>query len=206
MAYFADEADIKQVIGGFLEKFQKIDPLIKELSRNTPMQLKLELREPGFDAEIDLARKPTEIRIGSTAFGTVGMSGPADNFHLLLLGNLNIATAVNRKMLLIRGSLAKLIKVVPLFYVAPAIYPSYLESIGRKDLIIKGDRPILFVPAPSEDNMTKIISVIAYIAGYAIGFIKKHISPKLDIVTALESMGKGLMKATGKKEPTKNSN
>jgi hypothetical protein len=51
-----------------------------------------------------------------------------------------------------------------------------------------------------EDVMTKMVSGIAYLAGWALGFLKAHVTPGLDIVTALEAMGNGLLKATPQKK------
>jgi len=198
MGYFKDANELDEIVGGFLRKFPKIDPVLKSASDYTPMMLKLELTEPELTAEIDLVPSPLEIRFGSNAFGTIGMSGPADNFHELLQGYLSMAIAINEKRLMVRGSMAKLMKAVPLFYISPAIYPFYLESIGRSDLLLKGSRPLLHTAIPREDKMTKIIAVLAYLVGYALGFVKARIAPKLDIVDTLESMGKGLLKGSGK--------
>ena len=198
MAYFTGIEDVNKVIGGFLRRFPSLDPLLKELTGHAPMLLKLELAEPELSAEINLARSPLEVRIGSDAGGTVGMSSTSDNFHRLLLGLFPLAVGINRKKIVVRGSIAKLMKAVPMFYVAPSIYPFYLESIGRADLLIDGERLPLHEKIKTEDTMTKIISILAFVIGYALGFIKKHLAPNLDILTTLESMGLGLLKATGK--------
>lgn len=198
MGYFAGAEEVNKVIGGFLKIFPSLDPILKELSGHASMLLKLELTDPELSAEIDLSRSPLEVRIGSDADGIIGMSCPADNFHRLLLGLLPMAIGINRKKILVRGSIGKLMKAVPMFYVAPAIYPFYLESIGRPDLIVDGERLPLHGYIAREDIMSKFISALAYVIGYALGFIKKHLAPNLDILTALESLGRGLLKATGK--------
>ena len=198
MGYFAGAEEVEKVIGGFLKVFPSLDPILKELSGHASMLLKLELTDPELSAEIDLSRSPIEVKIGSDADGIVGMTSPADNFHELLLGLFPMAIGINRKKIVVRGSIGKLMKAVPMFYVAPSIYPFYLESIGRADLMVEGERLPLHGYIAREDTMSKIISALAFVIGYALGFIKKHLAPNLDILATLESMGRGLLKATGK--------
>jgi hypothetical protein len=193
--YFKNGEEVDLVIGGFLRIFPRLDPLLREITGQILLLLKLELSKPELLAEIDFTKNPLEVRFGTGTDGTVGMACTADDFHLVLLGLLPIGTGVNHARLLMRGSTARMMDVVPLFYVAPAVYPFYLESIGRADLIIEQDRPPLHGRRDPEDAMTKIVSVLAYTAGYALGLIKSNIAPRLDIVTALEAMGKGLLKS-----------
>jgi len=196
MAYFRDAQEADLVIGGFLRTFPRMDPLMREAVGQKKMVLKLELADPNLLAEIDFRQFPVEVRFGTNPEGTIAMTASADHFHQLLLGILPIGPAVNNKQILLRGSVANLMAGVPLFYLAPAIYPFFLESIGRKDLILPGPRPRLHGEIRSEDTMTRIVSVLAFLAGYSLGFLKKHLAPKLDLVAALESMGKGLLSAT----------
>jgi len=195
MAGLANSQELDLVIGGFLRRLPRLDPIIREITEGTPLLLKLELKDPPLAAEIDLTCTPLVIRTDSTAAGTVGMAGRSEDFQRVLLGLLPVAKGINEKKLLARGSTALLMKAVPLFYVVPYIYPSYLESIGRADLIEAGEYPPLHADQPVEGIMNQIISALAYGAGYLMGFIKKRIAPRLDILAALEAMGQGLRKA-----------
>jgi len=198
MAYFSSSEDVDRVIGGFLRSFPRLEPLLREAVGHQPMNLKLELSDPEFSAEIDFTKYPLELRFNTSADGSIGMACSADDFHRVLLGMLPIGIGIDRKKLLMRHSIAKLISAVPLFYLAPSIYPFFLESIGRSDLIVAGERPALHGKREMEDSMTKIVSGLAYLAGWGLGFFKAHVAPGLDIITALESMGNGLLKATPK--------
>ena len=133
MPYFKDDKELDLEIGGFLRTFPRMDPLMREAVGDKGMTLKLELSDPELSAEIDFSKFPLEIRVGTDAGGTIAMTTSADHFHQLLLGILAIGPAVNNKQILLRGSVANLMSGVPLFYLAPTIYPFYLESIGRKD-------------------------------------------------------------------------
>ena len=195
MARFATSQELDQVIGGFLRRLPRLDPILREITDHSPLLLKLELKDPPLAAEIDLTATPLVIRMETSAVGTVGMAGRADDFQRVLLGLLPVAKGINEKKLLARGSTAKLMKAVPLFYVVPYIYPSYLESIGRADLIEMGEYPPLHADQPVEGIMNQIVAAMAYGAGYLMGFIKQRIAPHLDILAALEAMGQGLRKA-----------
>lgn len=197
MSYFKSQQELEQVIGGFLRIFPKMEPLMREAIGHKKMALKLELSDPDLTAEIDFTRSPLEIRFKTKAEGAIALTTTADHFHRLLLGILPIGPGVNHKQILIRGSVANLMSGVALFYLAPTIYPFFLESIGRKDLILPGKRPPLHGEKILEDKMTKIVSPLAFLLGYALGLLKKHLAKNLDIVAALESMGKGLISATG---------
>lgn len=201
MGCFEDNQAVEQVIGGFLRLFPRFDPLFAELTGRTPLVLKLELSAPPLRAEIDLSASPLVVRLGSDAAGTVGLAGPADNFHLLLLGRLPPAVAINQKKLLVRGSSAQIIKAAPLLYVAPYIYPFYLASIGRPELIVPGDSPPYHAEQKSEGLMNRIINRTAYLAGYLIGWIKTRLAPDLDVLAALEAMGQGLRRAAPLRPP-----
>ena len=198
MPYFSSKEEIDRVIGGFLRSFPRLEPLLREATGNRQMTLKLELSDPEFSAEIDFTKSPIALRFNTSADGSIGMACTADDFHRVLLGILPIGIGIDRKRLLMRHSIARLISAVPLFYLAPSIYPFFLESINRSDLIIAGERPALHGQREMEDSMTKIVSGLAYLVGYGLGFFKAHVAPGLDIITALESMGNGLLKATPK--------
>jgi len=47
--------------------------------------------------------------------------------------------------------------------------------------------------------MTWIVNRLAWLSGYALGLVKKHLAPTLDVVTTLESLGQGMERAAGKK-------
>ncbi len=196
MTCFKDSREVEQVIGGFLQAFPRLEPLLREVISHKRMILKLELSDPDLNAEIDFTKSPLEVRLNATGDGTVAMTISSDHFHQLLLGLLPIGVGVNHRKLILRGSTANYALALPLFYVAPSIYPFYLEAIGRSDLVAPGDRPLLHGEKISEDTMTRIVSALAFLVGFSLGFLKKHLAKKLDIIAALEAMGKGLSRAT----------
>ncbi len=195
MAYFRDSAEITSTIGGFLQTFPRLEPLMREAVGHKPMVLKLELSAPEFSAEVDFRAKPLSVRLGAGGDGTIAMTTSADHFHQILLGMLAIGPAVNNKQILLRGAVANLMSGVPLFYLAPGIYPFYLESIGRADLVLPGPRPMLHGETISEDTMTRLVSGIAFLAGFSLGLLKRTLAPRLNLIAALEAMGKGLLSA-----------
>jgi len=200
MSKFADEKEIRQVLGGFFERFSGLDPIIREAVGRQPLVLKLELVDPALSVRIDITRSPLLVSFDSDDLGTVGMSAKADEFHDLLLGSYSLAEGINNKRLVVRGATAKLMKAVPLFFLAPHLYPFYLESIGRSDLLGRGKLPLLHGERAMEDIMTKLMSIIAYPVGLVLGLVKR-VAPGLDVVAVLESMGSGLRAGAGEQTP-----
>jgi hypothetical protein len=199
MSCFTGEDEVRAVIGGFLARFPRLDPILREALGHERMVMKLELTGPGFAAEIDAGITPLAVRFDATGEGMIALAGPAENFHHLLLGRLPLAVAINQKKLLVRGPASKLMKSAPLFYLAPYLYPFYLESIGRSDLVLVGGRPLLHAPRTKEEPMNRIVNKLAWLIGFALGTIKKRFAPRLDVVSALESLGQGLARAYGEK-------
>jgi len=80
-----------------------------------------------------------------------------------------------------------------------AVYRFWLESIGRQDLVTFGKGPALHGPSDREGFMYRIVTGLAYLVGYCLGFLKAHVSPSLNIGSALEAMSNGLLKASARK-------
>ncbi len=200
MAEKNQDNGLDKVIRGFLQTLPGLEPVIREITKHEELVMKLELSEPKLNAVIDLSRKPLKIDLDSDAFGHIGMAGSGQTFHEFLLGRQSMATAINHRKLVVRGPTSKLMKITPMFFVVPYIYPFYLQSIGRSDLIGEGRIATLHLALPLEGNMNKIVSAMSYAAGYALGIIKTKLTPDLNIIAALESLGKGLDQAAGNRK------
>jgi len=200
MASFANGKELDLVVGGFMRSLTRMDPIIREVTGHFPLKMKIELWEPELIIGMDLDANPMKITSGKDVAGEAAMSGPADVFHDLLLGMVPLGAAVNRKMILLRGPMSHLTAGAPMFFVSPYIYPFYLESIGRADLVAPGTIPLLHGENSKEGVMNTIVSKVAYISGMGLGFLKSKIAKDLDILAALEQMGKGLAKTSGNPE------
>ncbi len=186
-----DGAAAREVLGGFFERLPALDPLVRTLIGDDPVTLKVELRDPALRVALDLGAHPLAIRFDTAEAGTVGLAATADDFHALLGGALGMGAAITRKRVVVRGSTARLMRVMPLFFVAPYLYHQHLAALGRDDLAPRAVAP----PAASpEEPMNTLVSRLAWAAGYALGLLQTRVRD-LDLLGALAALGRGLERA-----------
>lgn len=197
---FPDAVAAATIIGGFLSRLPALDPLVRALVGDEPMVLVLELRDPPLRVAIDLGAHPLRVTFGSTASGTVALSATADDFHAVLLGTLPIGAGITQKRLVTRGSTARMMRVMPVFFVAPVLYAEHLEAIGREDLLAAAKAPPASALTP-EEPMNAVVNRLAWAAGFALGMLKRRVAKDLDILAAVEAMGRGLQRARPAPDP-----
>jgi len=188
---FADASAARAVVGGFLERLPSLDPLVRELVGDEPMVLKLELREPPLTVALDLGARPLAVRFDTAEAGTVALCAKVDDLHALLAGAISVGGAITRKRVVVRGSAARLMRVMPFFFLAPYLYPQHLAALGRDDLL-----PAAPVgAATTEAPMNSLVSRLAYAAGFALGLLQTRLVRDLDVLGALAALGRGLERA-----------
>ena len=193
MSLFADAAAARAVLGGFFERLPALDPLVRTLVGDDPVVLKVELRDPVLRVAVDLGAHPLAIRFDGAEAGTVAIAATADDFHALLGGALGMGAAITRKRVVARGSAARLMRVMPLFFVAPFLYSQHLAALGRDDLAPQAPAPSPAVA--SEEPVNALVSRLAWAAGFALGLLKTRLVRDLDVLGALAALGRGLERA-----------
>lgn len=185
----------RAVLGGFFERLPALDPLVRQLVGDDPVVLKVELREPALRIAVDLGAHPLAIRFDTAEAGTVALAATAADFNAVLGGALTMGAAITRKRVVVRGSAARLMRVMPLFFVAPHLYAQHLAALGRDDLAPPALAPS--TAAAPEEPMNALVSRLAYAAGFALGLLKTRLVRDLDVLGALEALGRGLQRARG---------
>jgi hypothetical protein len=193
---FADAAEARAVLGGFFARLPAVDPLVRALLGDTPLTLRVEARAPRLALVVDLGPRPLAVRFDAPDPGTVALTARADDLHDLLTGALPVGAGLTRKRLLARGSAARLMGVMPLLFLAPPLYREHLAALGRRDLLPPAAPPHrgAAVPAP-EDPMNALVARLAWLAGYALGFARTRLGREVDLLGALEALGRGLDRA-----------
>ena len=199
MSTFPDAAAARAVLGGFLQRLPALDPLVRLMVGDEPLVLKLEVRDPALAVAIDLGAHPLAVRLDATEAGTVALGATADDLHAILGGALTMGAAITRKRVVVRGSAARLMRVMPLLLFAPHLYPQHLAALGRVDLVPAATAPAAAsTPATaltSEEPVNALVSRLAYAAGLALGLLQTRLVRDLDILGALEALGRGLQRA-----------
>jgi hypothetical protein len=195
-----DAAAARAVLVGFLERLPELDPLVRQLVGDEPMVLKLELREPLLTVALDLGAHPLAVRVGTAEAGTVALCATADDLHALLAGAITVGAAITRKRVVARGSAARLMRVMPFFFLAPDLYPQHLVALGRDDLLPMAAPATAATP---EEPVNSLVSRLAYAAGFALGLVKTRLVRDLDVLGALAALGRGLERARARGSSTR---
>jgi len=139
VGYFKDADDVYATLGTLFrelatdpehaelaERFRKADTVLQHVYREPDATITQRLQE-GEEAEVIFGETELEPE--------VTMSMEADTAHLFWLGRVNVTRALARGQIKASGSVAKILKLVPLTKPVYPIYKAQLEKQGRDDLL-----------------------------------------------------------------------
>src|SRR5689334_408962 len=115
MAYFADEHEVYEHIGGLLRELAGDEELAsRAVEADTVLQYVL--RDPESTITVRMqAGRPVEILTGDSGLDPeIVMVMDADTAHRFWLGRLNVTVALARAQIRARGPVAKVLRLVPL--------------------------------------------------------------------------------------------
>jgi len=137
VAYFTSSEQLKDVLGGFFLKLFA-DPVIGPKLRNSKLKLQFNYSDPDLSIAADTTADPIDLRINDATFKPdVQMSMKADVAHRFWHGKVNLVMALTRREMVAKGSIPKILKLLPVIKPAYALYPQYLRDKGLENLIIK---------------------------------------------------------------------
>jgi hypothetical protein len=144
MAYFKDEAELRQIIGMLYDRV-KIDPAIAPRIRDGKIVIQFRYHDPIGIVTINAANPPTQPNAfydvlwgDSTGLKPdVEMSMKADVAHQFWHGKVNLMAALTRRQIIAKGPIPKILKLLPAVEPVYAIYPVMLREINRADLVLK---------------------------------------------------------------------
>jgi putative sterol carrier protein len=133
MAAFKDDAEVYDYVGGIFEKVVA-DPELGPKFAESGVVLGLTYTDPDSVLTIDMANRTVHT----------GGSGPAPNVELFMtadtankfwLGEVNLSLAMAKGRVKAKGSVTKLLKLVPSAKKLFPVYRQMLEESGRTDLL-----------------------------------------------------------------------
>jgi hypothetical protein len=137
VAYFTDEAEVYEHLGGLLLALARDDDLVPTVQQADTV-LQYALRKPEATITVDIrAGAPVSIVLGPTELvPEVVLSMDADVAHRFWLGRQNVTVALARGQILARGPVGPVLRLVP--HIEPAYdrYREQLEAAGREDLVL----------------------------------------------------------------------
>jgi putative sterol carrier protein len=132
VAVFKDAEEIYQFIGGIFEE-AFADPVVGEEFAKSGVVLKLHYTEPQAVFTVDMPEQKV-IYGAEGPKPSVEMFMKADVAHQFWLGKVNVSMALAKGQMRAKGSIPKILKLVP---IAKRLFPKYqglLEKAGRADL------------------------------------------------------------------------
>lgn len=137
MAYFKDSEQLKDVLGGFFLKLFT-HPEIGPKLRAANLKLLFQYADPNLSIAADTSQEPVQLIFDDPTFKPdVQMSMKADVAHRFWHGKVNLVIALTRREMVAKGSIPKILKLLPVIKPAYALYPEYLREKGLENLIIK---------------------------------------------------------------------
>ena len=133
MAGFAAADDLQRYVGGIFTTALGM-PGIGQKLRDTGLVLRVITSEPDAVLTIDLPNEKVGLGdLGLTPDATMRMS--SENANLFWQGKVNLPLAMARKKIVVEGTMAPLLKLVPQTKPLFALYVGLLEADGRTDLL-----------------------------------------------------------------------
>jgi len=135
MKEFESPAQVEEVLGGFflhfVDRMKAQDPafLVPGNALNdTGLIVHFVLRDPDFKIVIDCEARPIEVSFGdeNPKAPTATFLVTAENGHRFWLGELNLPNALIKKQVVMKGPVARLLKVLP---VTKKVYPLYRQYL-----------------------------------------------------------------------------
>lgn len=130
MATFNSTDQLYQILGGFF-KLLAADAKVGPKLMASKLKLRFNYREPEACIYIDLSGETIHIAPGNTTdTADVEMNMKADTAHKFWHGDVNLVVALARREITAKGSIPKILKLLPIIKPAYELYPAYVKSAG----------------------------------------------------------------------------
>ncbi|NJN17695.1 MAG: hypothetical protein HC822_16180 [Oscillochloris sp.] len=143
MAYFKDEAELREILGALYD-LVKTDAQVGPKICEGKIVIQFRYQEPQGVVTIEAASPPTQPNAYCDVFWNdeyqgkvdVEMSMKADIAHQFWHGKINLMTALTRKQIIAKGPIPKILKLLPAVSPVYQMYPNMLREMGREDLVL----------------------------------------------------------------------
>lgn len=130
MATFQSSEQLQDVLGGFFQLLAD-DPTVGPKLLGAKMIIKFSYREPDLSITIDLTGDKAIFTFNdSEKKPAVEMSMKADTAHRFWHGKVNLVIALARREIVAKGSVPKILKLLPIIKPAYKLYPDYVKDKG----------------------------------------------------------------------------
>ena len=134
MGLFKDEHEVYAYLGRIFQSAVE-DPELAPKFKAVGATIRIELTDPDSIITVDFGNGQVEFGSNGSLQPEVEMQMAADVSHKFWLGRVNVAMAMAKGQMRTKGSVAKVMKLVPITKPLFATYERILRDAGRLDLI-----------------------------------------------------------------------
>jgi hypothetical protein len=144
MTVFKSNDELQTCMGRLYDEAKR-DSRIAPKIKDSHLVIQFRYEEPHATATINASRPPTqEGAYFDVLWGDdtglkpdIEMSMKADIAHQFWHGKINLMTALARRQIVAKGSIPKILKLLPAVEPMYEMYPRILRELDREDLVIK---------------------------------------------------------------------
>jgi hypothetical protein len=214
-----DMPETNVILASFFKRLESLEEIVRNVMSHQRMSALFTFR--GMHEKkvlMDFSQSPARVTFDEdAASGTVYATADGRIMHEIFLNRLKPGAAVGRRQLLLKGDVYAFSKVIPLFDIAPVLYREHLADIDypgfarlagngqpkeeiMNSQLMKGEGIPLVELSGVEKFSVKLINGLAYVIGYAVGFVRYRVFKKLSVFGVLSAMSRGLTAATPKEQ------
>jgi hypothetical protein len=136
MAHFQSSEQLQEVLGGFFGQITTHPGISKSLL-DSKLIIRFNYEDPNLSITADCRGDQIKLSFDDTALAPeIDMWMKADVAHQFWFGKLNLLTALTRKQMVAKGPIPKILKLLPAIKPAYTLYPEYLRSIGKPEMVL----------------------------------------------------------------------
>lgn len=136
MGYFKSSEELQEILGDFFKELITDATVGPQLNASNII-VKFTYKDPDLSITADFTEDETKLYFNNDELkATVEMSMKADTAHKFWFGKVNLVAALTRREMVAKGPIPKVLKLLPAIKPAYKMYPDYLKSKGREDLLI----------------------------------------------------------------------
>ena len=131
MAVYDNAEELYGCLRELFARMEAAEPQAAESLLKSRLCIRFQLAQPVAEITIDARQRPLQIWYGPTiGKPDLDVALAADTLHRILLGELSLAKALGRKLLIPKGPVWKTAALGDLFASARTIYPQVLQDGG----------------------------------------------------------------------------
>jgi hypothetical protein len=202
------------VLTSFFRRMETFDAIVRVILSDARIGVDMTFRGvPEQKVLLDFTSVPARVLVNDTTrSGQIRVAVDAEIMHEILLGQLHGAVAAGRRQMLLRGSIADLAHMIPLFDFSPMLYREHLADLGlngfarrsgsapAKEMVMQGNTPVVPVPSRNVSRLQKLLFAVlnkgAYALGYLMGTLRHRLFENLSLFDMLSAMSRGMEAAT----------